>query len=453
VIAVAVIGLLSWGFSSLSASAGTASVENGYQEFINGALISANVHVTTCHEDGSCVHEHNCDKYYVYHPAQYDSNGHETQAAYEEEKHHDCPYVTQEYTYSVTATYGFKTVDYPIPHGSHIFALHPSIWHSDPGSWFLDEGHHYHTSHGVPTGVPEGVPPAWKKYQGDIARGDSDPASDIHSYTNYILASQDSILKAYSPDVDRFLKQGILPEHTQNFRKGNPFTDLLDVNKMSFVGFTPSNAALWQKRLMRFNAALGMQLQGDMHIVAIDDHLIGAGQSETYANALKAYWQGPKMGKKALAKNGIIVVLGVNRSDNTISWARAATGMPVGNGEMVSAIEQRLPGNSFNPGAVLGKVVASVDPKTSNVNFNIGHGLLGQIVFHDFPFQRACMQCKQKTDHGTSFVYLKADIKQPGWAYALDVFLGVLAGLVALAAVVCTTPSFNSYMSNPRYGV
>jgi hypothetical protein len=294
----------------------------------------------------------------------------------------------------------------------------------------------------------------WQLYKRDIEHRNADPITAVDTYTNYVLASQDTILKAYSSEVDSYLKRGLLPEHTEGFVKGNPFKDQLTVYKMSFVGFKSGNAALWQKRLMHFNAALGMTLQGDLHMVAIDDKLVGSGQSEAYANAIKAYWQGPKMGKKALAKNGIIVVLGVDRASRTISWARANTGMPVGNGEMISAIESRLPGKPFDPAAVLGNVRAAPvqDNGKPAIKYSLGYGALTSIMFRNFPFARACMQCKDKTDNGTSLVYLEADIKVPFWAQFLNVFLSVVGGAIGVAACYITSPAYTGYPQNrPRY--
>jgi hypothetical protein len=195
-----------------------------------------------------------------------------------------------------------------------------------------------------------------------------------------------------------------------------------------------------------------VQLQGDLHLVAIPDTVVGSGQSENYANALKAYWQGSKMGKKALAKNGIIVVLGVNTQNKTITWARAKTGMPVGNGEMLAAIENRLPGKPFDPDAILGNIKAQVkqdDKGNLTASYQLGNSALEQIVFHDYPFARARMGTG-KNQTGSTFTYLKADIKMPTWAYVLDAFLAGFVGLLGGLALIVTSADAMQYSSTPR---
>lgn len=456
----AIVGAVffAWLFTGLTASAGTASKLNGYKQFINGALVSANVKKIDCHEDGSCRYTHDCDSYQVKvvdQAAYTDDNGdYHSEKYHYETRYHHCPYVTEEYVYSVTAWYGFEYVDYTVPDGNHDFALHPQIWHSDPGSWFLSEGHHYHTSHGIPSGVFEGVPPDWKAYHDDIARGDSDPATGKSTYVNYTLASKDPVLTAYSDKVPDYLKRGLLPDHTAGMLKGDPIKNLIDADKMSFVGFSPPNAQLWEARLMRFNAALGITLQGDLHIVAVSDKLVPSGQSEDYLNTLKAYWQGPKFGKKALAKNGIIVALGVNAATDTIDWARAATGMPVGNGEMVSAITYRLPGKPFVPGTILGKIKSISVPAPKGdptLKFQHGNSLLDRIIFHDFPFKRARMGKHKGDTSGGDFTYLKGDVTLPGWVAPVDIILAILIGLASTAFVVCTSPGFSRYYASSSY--
>lgn len=418
-LATVFVVLAPWGISTLAIDSGKADVIGGYKQYLNGALVSANSDVTTCTRDGSCQNEYQCDPYWVtetYFTT--DSKGNTTSHTRLVEKWHDCPYVTKEYSYWVTRSFGFKTEDVSI--ASHIFAANPVSWRS---------------SHGIPGDVPRGVPAEWLKYRNDIAKGDADPVTEVGTYVNYVLASQDNTLKAFSDQIDQYLKSGLLPEHTAGALKNKSIIGRWDAAKMSFVGFTPANAQIWQNRLMRFNAALGMTLQGDMHIVAVPSNVVSSGDSEGYINALKAYWQGPKFGKKALAKNGIIVVMGVNTASNTIDWARSQTGMPIGNGEMTSAIEMQLPGKPFDPDTILGKIQAKVvagDKRALKIEYQHGTSLLDHIVFTQFPFARACMSCKNKNEVGrSSFTYLEADVKMPSTAYVLDIMLSLVSGGIA----------------------
>lgn len=439
-VATTVLFLIPWGSVSLARGVGSDSVLNGYQQFLNGALLSADVDAIRCHEDGSCVHSYDCDPYTVTvvdSSAYTDSDGnYHPEETHEETRYHDCPYVTMEYTYSETGTFGFKSETQVI--AGNIFSRSPQEWR--PG-------------HGIPSGVPQGPPAKWLRDRALIAAGDSPAITDTATYANYILASQNTILKAFSDDVDAYLAEKLLPEHTVGVLKNRTIYDFWNADKMLFVGFAPANARLWQARLMRFNAALGMSLQGDMHIVAIPNSKVGSGDSEKYANALKAYWQGSKLRKKALAKNTIMVVLGVDRSTGRIVWARAKTGMPFGNGPMLSAIETRLVGKQFDPTTVLGKIRASVTADGKSIGFIHTAGILDRIVFTEFPFARARMGHPDKNSTG-NYTYLKADIKLPGWAGWLAGVLASLGGLVGAAAVVASSPdgsaALNGYSRSRR---
>lgn len=434
--AIIVLWLIPWGSVSLAKSVGSDSVLNGYQQFLNGALLSADVDVTPCHRDGGCSHTYDCDSYIVLVTHSHvDANGDTYYTQDPETRWHSCPYVTTEYTYTETGTFGFKN-ETKVLAGS-IFARSPQEWRS---------------GHGVPSGVPQGPPLKWLRDRAAIAAGNSPPITDTDKYPNYILASQNTILKAFSDDVEVYLARKLLPEHTAGLLKNKTVYDYWSADKMAFVGFTAKNAKLWQLRLMRFNAALGMTLQGDMHVLAVPVSVIESGDSERYANALKAYWQGNKLGKKALAKNTIMVVLGVDRSTGRIVWARAKTGMPFGNGPMLSAIETRLKGKPFDPTTVLGKIRAQVDGKT--INYVHSNGVLDKIVFSEFLFARARMGHPDSNNTG-NYTYLKADINLPGWAGWVAGVLAALGGVFGAFGVIASSPdgsaALNGYSRSNYY--
>lgn len=419
--------LFPWGMASAASSAGSANVVGGYKQFINGVLVSADQQFFTCTENGPCEHEYECNVYYTS-----DDKGNQT-------KHSDdCPYVKGEYSYYVTAWVGYKWVTYTI--ADHIFSSHPVAWSNDEG---------------IPSDVARGTPSEWIKYKKNIASGHPNRVTFVDDYNNYILASQDTILKQYSGEVDPLLSRHLLPEHTAGFLEGNPIHDRWVADKMAFVGFKPPDRRAWEIAVMDFNGAFGIEKQGDLHIVAINDAKVGRGQSESYTNALKAYWQGPLMKKKAIAKNSVIVALGVNPATDTVTWARAQTGMPGGNGGMVAAINDRLTGQKFDPQNIIGSIGAHVvsKPKGKEVVFRHGTGLLDRIVFTDFPFKRACVECKDKNEKSSqSFVYLKADIKLPLWSYLLAVFLSVIGAIAGAILVAVTSPDFTAAPTRPSYG-
>jgi hypothetical protein len=106
---------------------------------------------------------------------------------------------------------------------------------------------------------------------------------------------------------------------------------------------------------MYFNAALWSELQGDLHLVIAQDPMI-SNNPDAYILALKAYWQSPEIwGDDCLSKNGIVVVIGVG-DDQTASWARAETGMPLGNEQLRVAIRNELKGVAVTPRSMLGDV-------------------------------------------------------------------------------------------------
>jgi hypothetical protein len=166
----------------------------------------------------------------------------------------------------------------------------------------------------------------------------------------------------------------------------------------------PANAATWQDDMMRLNATLGMTLQGDMDLVAVDASKVQAlGLApEDYLNAVKADSQAAH-GKNALPKNAILVVLGIDPTGTQVAWARSTTGMPIGNNEMNDYIANRFtikPLAAFTPDIILGKATASVTKVGGKyvVKHQVGTGVIAQAVMVDQPFARACMKCSSEND-------------------------------------------------------
>lgn len=384
-----------------------ASESHGFHQFYNGSLVSAQVSHDACSRDGSCEHDYDCDPYIVAVQHTYtDSKGNIHSYTTYETRYHSCPYVTDEDTYTVTDSLGRTTTI-----ANHIFQANPVAWRS---------------GHGIPGGVEEGVPAEWANDRQRLAAGDAPPVTMENDYTNYILPS-DSTLKSFSANIRRYQTLGLIPPYVQT---KNPLYDYnTQARKVVVAGLTVPNLAVWQDRLMRFNAALGMERQGDLHLLIVPASKIG--NPDDYTAAVRASWLNG-LGKWGFPKNGIMVVLGVTDDGKTIQWARAKTGMPIGNGEMLTAISFQLQGKPFDPDVVLGKITGQVHGST--VTYTHGKGLLDSIVFTQYPFLRACMNCKDKGDHGTSYVYLKSDIPVSGGAKVAMFFI-VLAISLALWAV------------------
>jgi hypothetical protein len=159
---------------------------------------------------------------------------------------------------------------------------------------------------------------------------------------------------------------------------------------------------------------------------------------ESYLIALKAYWLN-ELGKNALAKNGIVLVLALDDTGTTIQWAKAATGMPIGNNEMVQGLQNELEDVAFDPDKLFGDTKATivVTNGKKKPSYTIGNGIVSQVVMVDFPFKRACMGCKSAADKGQQgFIYLSTEIPLAGTHLVVTDLLYALIVLVLWGVVL-----------------
>ncbi len=375
-----------------------------YHEFYNGYEVRAESETIQCSEDGPCVREYNCHPYTVIDSYAYtdsDGNYHPQQ---EHTEYHDCPYATQEFSYWVDTTLGKFTI------ASHIFSENPQEWDGN----------------GIPGDVPRGIPPFWQAAKDRIAAGDPGPVTTVETYDNYILASQKTILKDSSTAVERLRNANLLPEPTQNV--GDPIRDFYYADKISFVGpkgvVHPDDERRWSNALARFNAALGTDLQGDLHMAVVDVDAVD--NPDEYGQAVQAWWQDPSFGKNAVSKNSIIVVLGVG--DGLVQWARAYTGMPYGNEQLLLDIQNELKGQTFSPEVVLGKPTGVIAGDEVTIRHAESPGVLERTVWGPHAFERVCMLCNDEGEEGeTSFGYLGSEIEPSGGQKFL---LGIIAWII-----------------------
>jgi hypothetical protein len=366
---------------------------SGYKQFYNGSVTRAFSEEIECSRDGPCIHEYECDPYnhdHVYNHVHGSGDTATNHTHVDPHTHyHECPEATHEYNYKLDTNVG-KTITI----ASHIFAAEPQRWRRGGR---------------LSSGVPRGEPERWTQSKQKLEAGEAEPVTVENEYTNFILPSRSGFNKI-NRNVDKFLKQGLLPPHTQNL-DGSVLSDYgMKAAKVQFVKVAETDQAIWQDRLMAFNAALGIEKQGDLHIVVVPADQVSSPQD--YINALTAYWQN-KLGKWSFPKNGIALAIGVDPSAKTIVWSRAKTGMPVGNGQMLAALMFELENKPFNADVVLGQIKAQPfvrDDGKPSVRYMHGSGLADRIMFTDYPFKRACMMCKDKGDNGASYVYLKDSI-------------------------------------------
>jgi hypothetical protein len=401
-----------------------------YEEFYNGVETDATYSVKDCHPGSAgssaasglsnCSYEYRTGETYSYLEAvpdvttTCDSKGNcttETKIRWESRVGFIyAPYAAKEYRFKITDSLG----------GSYTF----------PGAYVKDnEGY---LGQAIPGDLPRADPPEWVDARSHLDAGNPRPVTRLFSYNNYILASKDELLNTYSEDVERYLEEGILPDHTANIRDTPLYGySSSSADKVSFVGVEVADQAAWQYSLANFNGALGSKLQGDLHLVLVDTSLVD--NPTTYLNALKAYWQSDSFGDRALAKNGIVVVAGVD--NGTVSWVKATTGMPFGNEVMLTGIENFLHDVTLDPQAVIGNPHTVVTPASSDdeddsvaVSHGRDPGVLERVVLMDFPFKRACMECAE--GEGIGYENLIVDVDPLPWQWAIMITIVALLSLV-----------------------
>lgn len=383
-----------------------------YREYWNGWEMAAIAEPIRCSRDGPCVHEYDCDPYIVLVSCNCDDKGNCSMCP--ETRYHDCPYVTVETNYSIQTTLG----DYTI--GTYRFP-------DDPNA------NRWRSSHSIPEHVIQrvgvGAPPFWSAAKVRMDAHSPGPVCKRMSYENYVLASERTILKQYSGDVQKFRDAGLLPKLASDVH------DFYWADKVYFVGWKPANPHAWQSALRYLNAALGSELQGDLHLVIVQNETI-AGNPDAYVNALRAHWHDVEhYGRDAFAKNAIAIVAGT-ADGMRVAWARAFTGVPIGNEAMTTAVRNELKGveldseNFLGTDSVLRKILWGQDNSATR-------------------FARISMSARDATDNGSGYLYLRNEIQPTtGQLVAMGVVVFILCGGLWVVAAVVGERARN----RPRFG-
>lgn len=125
-----------------------------------------------------------------------------------------------------------------------------------------------------------------------------EPTSTIHSYTNYVKASPDSLFR-HQGLVEKFKDK--LPQYPQSVY------DYYRLDRLVVVGSVPNvDQKAFNLRLSEINADLGKKKQSNIVLVLVQ------GQPSEYFQALQQHWIGSK-------KNDIVLVAGLD--GNKIQWA------------------------------------------------------------------------------------------------------------------------------------
>jgi hypothetical protein len=385
-----------------------------FREYWNGWELEAVEEIVPCEVNGPCRYEYACHCREVCSSAVRDDDC----IAWKQECD-DCPYFEFERNLYVRTTVG----DRPI-------------------AWLAPEDY---VARQITSTLPFGfgprdyaTPQFWLDCQTRVERGRPGPVTIRARYDNYILASGGTILRQHSSMVDQYRRAGLLPpiQHA--------IYDHYYADKVSFVGWEAEDEGAWQAALMHLNAVLGADLQGDLHLVIVQDPA-AAINPDAYILALKAYWQDPDVwGDNCLSKNAIVVAIGTTDGE-TVAWARAQTGMPLGNEQMVVAIRSRLKGIALTPERVIGRVRGAFYVREEDgervVRATGESGALRRVLWgFDDPatrFARVSMSGDDPEDLGGGFLYLDSEIQpKPGQKLAIVIVTFVLCSAVWLAFAV-----------------
>lgn len=364
-----------------------------FRQFLNGYETTASVQTTTCSRDGPCAQEYNCDPYIVM--VSYECGTTKSpQTCYRPEtRYHRCPYVTHEYTYTVATTLGNYTF------GAHRFPENP-------------DQHRWRASEAVPdyvsTRAGVGPPRDWLRVRARLDSGRPGPVTKLEHYDNYVLASERTLLKQWSAEAQRLDSLKLLPSITRTV------VGYYDADKLTPIAW---HGAEWNKRLAYLNSAVGPRLHGDIRLVVVRAPV--ALSADAYTFALLAHWQNAeKFGTEALPKNTLVFVLGT-LDGQRVAWARAGTGMPMGNEALIAATRTAFTGRPLHVDTIIGQT--RVVHVNGQLQIQHGDGIMESLVFGlrdpQTKFARVSMKAEQLTDVGTGFLYLKGEIRPStaGW--------------------------------------
>lgn len=389
------------------------NADQTFYEYWNGSEIEAVSNTITCKRDGSCRNEYDCDPYTVSHEESYtDSDGKSRTRTVYETKYHDCPYSAEETSYDVLTTLGN-------------FSAGASLM----------TGEQFRPSKSIPGGRVTTPPALWVAAKQRIDSGNPDGVTSRHEYKNFILSSDETLFASYSGNIDKLVADNMLPT------PANSVFDIYKANKAYSVGDTKLDMNSMNSQLGLLNAAFGSELRGDMHIVFAD--ATKAGEGNDYTNSLRAFWNSEAVGKNAIAKNTLTLVVGVESNVDgkaSVAWAHGFTGMPVGNEALLQELTN-LKGQVIDD-KFIGSPVFNIAAKT----YTHSNGAVEDMVFGKFKFARVSMSATDEGDNGSGFKYLSDAWKMKSSDYAVVYWIsGILCAMLLFgggwAAVSFYSPS------------
>lgn len=300
------------------------------------------------------------------------------------------PWADREATYSITSWFGKDSDDKPVYDTYHFDRVYVPEDAKPYGNWQ------------IPASVRRGPPKEWAEAAAHIKSGDYLPAAKQFTYPNPVISAKRMGVSSndYAPYVGKsFGGHPALVDHTESIL-ANPSYGVgeWETKKVQFACMArPANDAAWQSSMMQVDAVTGLVLQGDVHLVFIDEHC--ATNAESVARAYKAWWVSDRFDKKSIAKNAIIIVAIVHTdaSGMVIAQAAADTGMPYGNGPMSRRLQDLLRGQPVDPASILGHPMLTIEDKGDLPVPRLkdtSAGIIPSVVLTPGPFQfvRYCMR-------------------------------------------------------------
>lgn len=395
-----------------------------FYEYLNGWELEAVKVETQCSKNGPCRYEYDCEPYVVLvtYPCNCGKDGCSTCTRLET-RYHSCPYVDKETTYVVKTTLG----EYVI--GEHRFPESP-----ENNRWKGTRDYKKDIPDYVVARAGVGEPLFWKQAKERTDSGNPGPATKRRHYDNYILASDKTILNQYSSAVEDYRAKGLLPKLEIGVY------DFYIADKAHFVGFKPADAKEWQKKISYLNAGLGAEFQGDARFVIVKNEY-ASGNPDAYVFALKAYWQDTRFfGKDIISKNSVVFVVGTE-DGLTVSWARAFTGMPLGNERLISAARDNLVGAKLAPEILIGEIRGEFDGQKRNAVKTVnGKGAIEKIAWGLGDKTTKFVRVKM-----ASFKYLEREIQLSA---RQKIFIGFLAFAASVGIWIFALSFDDSHLLN-----
>lgn len=379
-----------------------------FNEYWNGVELAALKSEVTCTKDGVCVNTYDCDPYVVPEVVYTTNSEGETESTIVMvTKYHDCPYSSQETSYTVNTTLG------EVSAGKNLMT-----------------GPAFRAERSIPGGQVTEPPALWTAAKERVEAGKPGGVTKTSTYKNYILGSDLTIFKKFSEKIEEYKERSLLPSPARGVH------NLYQAQKTHFVGVPETLVSDELKHeladdVMVLNGRAGIELTADLHVVFVGNTKVPASAADEYTNILHAYWTSPEQGRNAIAKNTVTVVIGVGTENGepVTKWARSFTGMPVGNEHLVQEFRNALTGVTLDEQFIGAPVYDVKAGKFTAVE----EGAVESVLFGAKKFQRVSMTAEDAGDLGGGFSYLSDSYTLSGGG-VLGVHL--VAGFILLAGLV-----------------